>query len=44
MASPNVYTSFRQAFEVPDDFVLRAVEIRVGERRWIIIIDEADGN
>ena len=42
--SLDAYTWFRQAFEVPDDFVLRAVEIRVGERRWIIILDETDGN
>ena len=38
------YTSFRQAFAVPDDVVPRAVEIRVGARRWIVIIDETGGN
>ena len=38
------YTSFRQAFEVPDDFEPRAAEIRVGARRWIVIIDETGGN
>ncbi len=37
------YRWFRQAFAVPDDFVLRAVEVRVGVRRWIIILDETDG-
>ena len=38
------YKWFHQAFAVPDDFALLAVEIRVGERRWIIILDETDGN
>ena len=40
----DAYTSFRQAFEVPDDFEPRAAEIRVGARRWIVIIDETGGN
>ena len=38
------YRWFQQAFAVPDDVVLRAVEIAVGERRWIIILDETGGN
>ena len=38
------YRWFQQAFAVPDDVVPRAVEIRVGARRWIIIIDETGGN
>ncbi len=41
---PNVYTSFQQAFEVPDDFEPRAAEIRVGARRWIVIIGETGGS
>ena len=40
----DAYRRFRQAFEVPDDFELRAVEIVVGERRWIIILDDTGGN
>ena len=41
---PDVYTSFQQAFEVPEDFEPRAAEIRVGARRWIVIIGETGGN
>ncbi|MCY3887229.1 MAG: hypothetical protein OXG19_05930 [Chloroflexi bacterium] len=39
-----VHTLFRQAFEVPDDFEPRAAEIRVGARRWIVIIGETGEN
>ena len=42
--SPSAYTWLREAFEVPEDFELRAVEVRVGDRRWIIIIDGTGGN
>ena len=42
--SPSAYTWFRDAFEVPEDFELLAVELRVGLRRWIFIIDGAGGN
>ena len=40
----DAYTSFRQAFEVPDDFEPRSVEVRVGARRWIVIIGETGGS
>ncbi|MCY3919605.1 MAG: hypothetical protein OXG38_07360 [Chloroflexi bacterium] len=42
--SPSAYTWLREAFEVPEGFELRAVEVRVGDRRWIIIIDGTGGN
>ena len=38
------YRWFQQAFAVPDDSAIRAVEIQVAERRWIIIIDGTGGN
>ena len=35
-----LYTSYRKAFEVPGDITPIAVEVRLGERRWIIALND----
>ena len=38
-ASHGGFSEFRQRWEVPDDFEPIAVEVQIGERRWVVVIE-----